>query len=462
MKILILTTEPLPYPGIVPTGAGLRAWQLGEGLKSAGFDKVIVAMPSTFREQAPEKDFVPEEVCFNRKKVTEYIHQQQPDVVILQHWGLARELDYVECPLVIDLAGPHLLERYYWGEKNLTETMAEKVSALRKADFVICGSQRQRYYFLPFMINAGYEPLPDLLPVVPFSVSPELPEPVDNRQFDEFVYGGMLLPWQDPEQPLRILIEVLSSRGKGYLNFYGGPHPLGDVSGGKFLDLLELLRNHPRVKCHPLMPFNAIVEEYLKAGVALDVMGRNFERELASTTRTIIYLWCGVPVIHHSYTELASFIDYYSAGWVVNPGDEREIAECINYILDHPEEVRRRGRNAQRMIAEHFTWDRTIKPLAHFCRQPYIRKDKEKIALVAETADMQLQRVKREYEICRRELATLKGKKIFKLYEKFGSFSFLLVPVVFLWGVFVSLSLFTIFVGNEVMTLFLHKRRREK
>ena len=42
-KILILTTEPLPLPGMAATGAGLRAWGLAFGLRSAGMTKVTIA-----------------------------------------------------------------------------------------------------------------------------------------------------------------------------------------------------------------------------------------------------------------------------------------------------------------------------------------------------------------------------------------------------------------------------------
>lgn len=460
MKILILTTEPLPYPGQVATGAGLRAWQLAEGLKCKGFQDVSVAMPLNFREQADNKDVIPVENCFNRHELNEFVRKKDPDILIVQHWGLLKELEYPHCPLVIDLAGPHLLERYYWGEKNLIETTEEKISALRKADFVVCGSHRQRYYFLPFLIKAGFEPTPDILPVIPFSVSPEIPEPTMERKLDSFVYGGMLLPWQDPTQAVSWLLNILDEKNRGELHFYGGPHPLGDISGGKFLALLDLLENHPRVKIHSLIPFDQLKTELTSLGVAVDVMARNFERELASTTRTIIYLWCGLPVIHHNYTELAEFIDYYEAGWVVDPNNEKEIKDCVTYILEHPEEVRRRSRNARQLIREHFSWDKTIEPLAEFCQQPFIRKNKEQIALKAETAHLQLRRLQRNYEKCQRELATLKGKKIFKLYSRFGSFAFIFAPFLFLGGCILSILMLFVFLLNDILSPFSRKGKR--
>ena len=417
-------------------------------------------MPLNFREKASAKEVIPEENCFSRHKLNAFVRNKNPDILIIQHWGLLKELDYPECPLVIDLAGPHLLERYYWGEKNLIETTEEKLSALRKADFVICGSCRQRYYFLPFLIKAGFEPTADVLPVLPFSVSPDIPEPTFERKLDAFIYGGMLLPWQDPAKPLLWLLDVLDEKNRGELHFYGGPHPLGDVSGGKFLALLDLLENHPRVTTYSLLPFDELKNVFSKFGIAVDVMARNLERELASTTRTIVYLWCGLPVIHHNYTELAEFIDYYQAGWVVDPNSEKEMKDCITYILDHPEEVRQRGRNARQLVRDHFTWDKTIEPLAKFCRQPYIRKNKEQIALKTETAHLQLRRLQKNYEKCQRELATLKGKKIFKLYSRFGSFSFIFAPFVFLSGYVLSVFMALVFLINDILSRFPRKGKR--
>jgi hypothetical protein len=267
----------------------------------------------------------------------------------------------------------------------------------------------------------------------------------------------MLLPWQDPEMALRQLLKVISKGGRGELHFYGGPHPLGDVSGGKFLNLLDELQKHPRVKFHSLVPFDLLSKEYSRYGVAVDVMKRNFERDLASTTRTIIYLWCGLPVIHHNYTELASFIDFYEAGWLVDADKPHEVAECVNHLLDHPEEVRLRGSNARRLIKEHFTWDKTISPLVDFCEKPRFRENKQQFSLEVETTSLQVRRLKRQLKDCQSELATLKGKTVFKLYSHFGSYSFLLIPFAFIFGVLLSLGLATGFALTQILSPFSRK-----
>jgi len=170
-------------------------------------------------------------------------------------------------------------------------------------------------------------------------------------------------------------------------------------------------------------------------------MARNPERELAFTTRTMVYLWCGVAVIYNNYSELSGYISRYEAGWVVSPEDKAGFKSIVSEILAWPEEVRRRGQNAQRLVREHFTWDKTIGPLSSFCHEPQFRPDKEAAALRFESRDLQIAQLTTELEETRSALLTLKGKKIVRLYERFGSFAFLLTPLVVLLALPVCLVL---------------------
>ena len=103
-----------------------------------------------------------------------------------------------------------------------------------------------------------------------------------------------------------------------------------------------------------------LIARYLRSHVAIDVMRRNPERELAFTTRTVEYLWCGLPVIYHDYAELSDYIREYEAGWIVNPEDRDAIVSVINDIFDHPEQIIERSKNAERLVREQLTWDLTL------------------------------------------------------------------------------------------------------
>ena len=51
----------------------------------------------------------------------------------------------------------------------------------------------------------------------------------------------------------------------------------------------------------------------------------------------------------------------------------RGLLDVLEEIERHPEIVERKGANAQRLVRDHFTWDRTIEPLDAFCRRPTVR-----------------------------------------------------------------------------------------
>ncbi len=45
-------------------------------------------------------------------------------------------------------------------------------------------------------------------------------------------------------------------------------------------------------------------------------------------------------------------------GFLVDPGNERQLAEKIKYLMDHPEEKEQMGRNGRKMVVEQYSWDK--------------------------------------------------------------------------------------------------------
>lgn len=462
MSILVITTEPFPYPGMPTTGAGLRAYALSEGLKTAGLD-VVSCMPDHFIHDidsstalSNEEKKTIRENCFSRTALTEFIQSKAPDAVVLQHWGLAKEIRHIECPLAIDLAGPHLLERLYWGSDSYSEDLYEKLDALRAADFITCSGYYQRHYFLPFLLMTGWDIREFQIPVIPFSMNPELPA-AETHDRSTFVYTGILLPWQNPSAQIRWLLEALEARQNGELRFIGGVHPYIDVSRGTYETLLDTLEKHPHVTMSTFKPFEDFIDEIKTCGTALDLVARNPERELAFTSRTVVYLWCGLPVIYNNYSELSGLIEDYGAGWTLSPDDEAELKKIVRDALDNPHVVEEKSHNAQRLVREQLTWDKTIAPLAEFCKSPYFRKGKQSALLSFEARDRELATVRKEAEQSHSELLTLKGKKIFKLYHALGKARILFAPFLFVLLFPLCLMLLVLFL---LSSLFSPKPRR--
>jgi hypothetical protein len=432
LDALILTGEPLPLPGRVTSGAGLRAWGLKEGLRCAGLDAWVATRAMAMEGIAEDEASRHHTALWEPDTIASLVDRLDPACVVSQHWGILHDVPPLSPPLAIDLAGPHLLERRLWGAENWAEHLEEKLAALRRADFTVCSGERQRLYFLNHLALAGFDLTSETLPVIPFSVSPDLPE--GDHAPDTFFCGGMFLPWQDPSLPIQTLIEVLEECDRGHLHFWGGPHPRLDVSRGRFEALMERLESSERVTCHGLTAFDALSTEMVKCGVALDLMASNPERELAYPTRTVVHLWAGLPVIHGDFDELGEIIQGAEAGWSLAPGDAERLRDTIHQILDHPEQVTERRANAQRLVRERLTWDRTIGPLADWCRSPARREGKTAFTLAFESKDREIAELRSQRTALQSELDTLRGKLSWRVAQG-------LLSLRWLWAVLVWVAL---------------------
>jgi GT2 family glycosyltransferase len=375
-RVLVISPDILPYPGLPTVGSSLRAWGLGHGLRCKGHE-VLFSMPlATLKNRQVE---LPPEVlrlAWEPGNIEKLIHEADPDMVLVSGWPIMPVIPTaaLEVPLVLDQHGPHLLERQFQGYGTETNNAREKMLAMHQADFFTCAGYKQLPYFRAWLLRAGWteQESAELSAAIPISLDPELPEKVPGSELT-FVYGGIFLPWQDPSMGLTVLGQALLDYGRGRLLLFSGRHPTLPIDPGLFEPLVQKLKNNPHVAVPGIIPHNELIEHYIRAQVALDVMKRNPERELAFTTRTVEYLWCGLPVIYHDYAELSDYIRGYEAGWVVNPEDPAALRAVLDTVFTQPDEVARRSRNAQRLVRERLTWDKTIDALDAFVRRPQMR-----------------------------------------------------------------------------------------
>ena len=368
-RVLVITGDVVPVDGRAASGAGLRAWGIGEGLRSQGHD-VSYAMPTSYSEGRRERRR--NVVFFDPATLDAFLDEHDPDVAVFQHWPLVSVLRHEHrARLVIDFHGPLLLETLFRDKDDVRRLVDVKLHALARADYFTCASTRQLYYYASYLLLAGIDLHELPISVVPFSMPPELPEHRDWPAPPVFVYGGVFLPWQDPHVGLRVLVEELERAAAGHLRLFGGRHPwMALGSEERWDDLKRSLETSARVTFVPTLPRTELIGEYAAASVAWDVMARNLERELAFTSRTVEYLWCGLPVVYNDYAELAEYVRDADAGWTVDPLDEDAIRATVREILSDADTVRRKGENARRLVRSRLAWDRTIAPLDAFCREP--------------------------------------------------------------------------------------------
>ena len=383
-RVLVLTRDLIPMTGRPTSGGGIRAWGLGEALRGCGHD-VVYSVPSKL---VPEGEAYGElrRLSFDPHDLHATILKAEPDLLLLEQWGLATHLPEVSLPVIIDLHGSLILENAFRRHRNWTSNAAAKIKALRQADLVTCPGNRQLAYFMPWLMMSGAHPMELPLEVVPVSMPPELPE--RTARPDEplsVVYGGQLWPWIQPRAGLEAATEVLEELGEGTLSlFVNAPEqqdvlPYDDSTRVPAWHLPSRVLESAVVKSEGMIPREDMIQRYGAAHLAIDLYGWNTERELAFTTRTVEYLWCGLPVIYGNYGELADLIRTYEAGWVVNPADTVAVREAVEAAMVDREELQRRSDNARRLVAERLTWDKTVAPLEAFVQDPVMRHKGETI-----------------------------------------------------------------------------------
>lgn len=143
MRVLVVATDVVPSAGPPAREEALRTWGLVQGLRAHGHE-VEASVPSDAAGR---------------------VHEIQPDVVLCGDWRAATFPARITQPLVIDLAGPPLLDG----------AVRETLRALSSADFFIVSGARQRLHFLSFLLRAGIERPETRTLTIPMPLSPDVP-----------------------------------------------------------------------------------------------------------------------------------------------------------------------------------------------------------------------------------------------------------------------------------------------
>lgn len=76
----------------------------------------------------------------------------------------------------------------------------------------------------------------------------------------------------------------------------------------------------------------------------------------AQPNKMFEYMSAGVPVIASDFPLWREIVEGNECGICVNPLDPTAIAKAIEYLVCHPEDAERMGRNGQRAVAENYNW----------------------------------------------------------------------------------------------------------
>ena len=311
-------------------------------------------------------------------------------------------LSALDVPIVVDLYCPFHLENLE--RRRLVEPDAAVrrhgaqvdqdvlLAQLRRGDFFLCASERQRDYWLGALTAAGRltadtldgdAAAESLLAVVPFGVpaAPPAPGPPAVKGVvpgiapgDRLVmWGGSVTDWHDPVTPIRAVADASREIPTLRLVFPADiPNP--ELPPMRALerarheaDTLGLTGRH--VFFIDWIPYDRRAAYLLEAEIGLSAHVSSLETRFAWRTRILDYLWATLPVVCTRGDSLADLVEQRGLGVSVAPGDAKAMARAFVRILTDDRFVAECRSNLAAARAS-LHWRDVVEPLRRFCLAP--------------------------------------------------------------------------------------------
>jgi glycosyltransferase involved in cell wall biosynthesis len=392
-RVLIVTGDPI---GERMAGPAIRVWNIAITLKGDGHDVRVVTTTRADRPDAPFELFaVPagDDRAFRT-------HERWAEVVVFQGYGMSQfpALRGSDRYLVADVYDPMHLEMLEQGRELPSATWDLRVAAardalddqLRRADLILCASERQRLFYLGHLAALGrinpatYADDPDLrglLDLMPFGLDPVAPVagsalrgvvPGIGGDAKVLIWGGGVYSWFDPLSLIRAVATLSADRDDIRLFFLGTRHP-GVEEMGIVREAFDLARElgveGTRVVFNDTwVPYSERGAYLLEADAGVSTHHVHVETTFAFRTRILDYLWAGLPMVVTDGDGFADLVRQEGLGVVVPPNDVEALAAAIGEVLQPARAAEFRA-NVER-IRDGFAWPVALGALRRFVADP--------------------------------------------------------------------------------------------
>lgn len=395
-RVLIITGDPI---GAKMAGPAIRAWHMAEAL-AARNDVTLLTLSLLEKVDAPfalksiragdSRAFVPWEAW--------------ADIIVFQGHAMAAFPALAETDKIViaDIYDPMHLEQLEQGrelpagtwDRQVTDATRVLNQQLARADFLLCASERQRWFYLGQLaalgrINpANYVDDPDLtglIALAPFGLDAQPPMhrsavlkgvlpgiAVDDKVL---LWGGGLYSWFDPDSLIRAVAALGETRPGVRLFFQGTRHPHPGVPEMEVVRTSRDLAAELGVLDRSVF-FNdswvdyADRENYLtEADAGVSTHFQHVETTFSFRTRILDYLWAGLPMVVTDGDSFAELVRDEGLGVVVPEGDVPALTAAIEAVLFDQELIAAAKANIGR-VRERFFWERSLAPLVTFVDHP--------------------------------------------------------------------------------------------
>ncbi len=397
-RVLILTGDPI---GERMAGPAIRVWNTALTLQADGHDVRVV---TTTRAERPDAPFDLFAVAPGDDRAFRP-HERWAEVVLFQGYGLSQlpSLRRSDRFLVADVYDPMHLEMLEQGRELPEATWTLRVAAardalddqLRRADLVLCASERQRLFYLGHLAALGrinpatYRDDPDLrglLDLMPFGLDPIPPTPGSALRgvipgFDAgskiLIWGGGVYSWFDPLSLIRAVAALSAERDDVRLFFLGTRHP-GVEEMGIVRESFDLARElgvegTSVVFNDTWVPYADRAAYLLDADAGVSTHHLHVETTFAFRTRILDYLWAGLPMVVTDGDGFADLVRDEQLGVVVPGNDVAALTAALAEVLDPARAAVYRA-NVSR-VRDGFAWPIVLGPLRAFVADPHHAAD---------------------------------------------------------------------------------------
>jgi glycosyltransferase involved in cell wall biosynthesis len=164
------------------------------------------------------------------------------------------------------------------------------------------------------------------------------------------VYTGGLTDHRGISQIVQALGHVRNSQARLLL--------LGGHVHRETAQTVQSLPGWQRVDYQGQVAYRTMYEYLGAAAVGLVCNQPVYDYDQALPNKLFEYMSAGLPVIASNFPDWVEIVAGNECGVTVDPTSPEEIAEAIDYLLDHSDIRRRMGENGRHAISEKYNWER--------------------------------------------------------------------------------------------------------
>jgi glycosyltransferase involved in cell wall biosynthesis len=105
------------------------------------------------------------------------------------------------------------------------------------------------------------------------------------------------------------------------------------------------------------IPYGKLKSYLSRAAVGLVPLQPTSQYSKVIPTKMFEYMACGLPIVASDLPPIRQFMGELNCGLLVDPADPQAHAEAILYLLDHPDEAQRMGKNGRKAVEEKYNWE---------------------------------------------------------------------------------------------------------